>query len=67
MESDKPCQLIMLGGMGVGKTTMIQQLINRTFVKTEPTIHVDSSIKKISVDGSRDVDLSIMDTVGQER
>lgn len=55
-------KVILIGDSSVGKTCIIQRLINNTFGETPPTIGGIYFNKKI-----RDVDINIWDTAGQER
>jgi small GTP-binding protein len=57
--------IVVLGGEGVGKSTIIvQYLFNRFVDNYEPTIE-DNYTKNIIIDGTR-YDVKIVDTAGQE-
>jgi Ras-related protein Rab-7A len=56
-----------LGGAGVGKTSLLNQFVNREFTaQYKATIGSDFSSKQLDVDG-KFVTLQIWDTAGQER
>jgi len=60
-------KLLLLGDAGVGKTSLLNQFVNREFTaQYKATIGSDFSSKQLDVDG-RYVTLQIWDTAGQER
>lgn len=62
----KEYQLVVMGGGGVGKSTLSVQFIQGQFVdEYDPTIE-DSYRKELEVDGER-ISLDILDTAGQEQ
>lgn len=61
------CKVVLLGAAGVGKTSLLNRLMNDEFVKEyNTTIGVDFFTKPIQAQG-RSVTLQIWDTAGQER
>jgi Ras-related protein Rab-7A len=60
-------KLLLLGDAGVGKTSLLNQFVNREFsAQYKATIGSDFSSKQLDVDGHY-VTLQIWDTAGQER
>jgi Ras-related protein Rab-7A len=60
-------KLLLLGDAGVGKTSLLNQFVNREFTaQYKATIGSDFSSKQLDVDG-KFVTLQIWDTAGQER
>ena len=60
-------KLLLLGDAGVGKTSLLNQFVNREFTaQYKATIGSDFSSKQIDVDGHY-VTLQIWDTAGQEQ
>ena len=60
-------KLLLLGDAGVGKTSLLNQFVNREFsAQYKATIGSDFSSKQIEIDGKY-VTLQIWDTAGQER
>ena len=60
-------KVIVLGDSGVGKTSLINQFVNKTFSSQyKLTIGTDCLTKDVIID-SRHVTLQIWDTAGQER
>ena len=60
-------KLLLLGDAGVGKTSLLNQFVNREFTaQYKATIGSDFSSKQLEVDGHY-VTLQIWDTAGQER
>ena len=60
-------KLLLLGDAGVGKTSLLNQFVNREFTaQYKATIGSDFSSKQIDIDG-RFTTLQIWDTAGQER
>ncbi|OAG29575.1 hypothetical protein NEDG_00708 [Nematocida displodere] len=60
-------KLLIIGKSGVGKTSILQRFIDKTFqTGFTSTIGVDFRSKKIEVD-KQEVELQIWDTAGQER
>ena len=60
-------KLLLLGDAGVGKTSLLNQFVNREFTaQYKATIGSDFSSKQLDVDGHY-VTLQIWDTAGQER
>ena len=62
----------MLGDMGVGKTCIVNRLLNDNFVKKAPTVGANYSTKEIIArpihqDDPTKVKLKIWDTAGNER
>ncbi len=61
-------KIILLGDISVGKTSLLLRFINNNFnEKQGPSINVDKKTKSISLDSDTVANLSIWDTVGQER
>ncbi len=61
----KKIKLILVGGQAVGKTSIINQYLDKTFTENYlMTIGSDKTIKKINIEG-KEVSLEICDTVGQ--
>jgi len=60
-------KVIILGDSGVGKTSLMNQYVNRKFTNQyKATIGADFLTKEVAVDGQQ-VTLQIWDTAGQER
>lgn len=60
-------KLLLLGDAGVGKTSLLNQFVNREFTaQYKATIGSDFSSKQLDIDG-KFVTLQIWDTAGQER
>jgi len=60
-------KVIILGDSGVGKTSLINQYVNKKFSgQYKATIGADFSTKEVSID-DRVVTMQIWDTAGQER
>ena len=60
-------KVIILGDPGVGKTSLMDQFVNKKFSNNyKPTIGVDFLTKEVLVE-DRVVNLQIWDTAGQER
>jgi Ras-related protein Rab-7A len=60
-------KLLLLGDAGVGKTSLLDQFVNREFTaQYKATIGSDFSSKQLDLDG-KFVTLQIWDTAGQER
>eukprot|EP01103_Thecamoeba_quadrilineata_P017088 TRINITY_DN5927_c0_g1_i1.p1 TRINITY_DN5927_c0_g1~~TRINITY_DN5927_c0_g1_i1.p1 ORF type:complete len:136 (-),score=12.40 TRINITY_DN5927_c0_g1_i1:24-431(-) len=60
-------KIVVLGDMGVGKTTLVNQYVNGTMSsKYTPTIGASFLTKRIVIDEVR-MKLQIWDTAGQER
>lgn len=60
-------KLLILGDAGVGKTSLLNQFVNREFsCQYKATIGSDFSSKQIEIDGKL-ITLQIWDTAGQER
>lgn len=67
MSSIKTFKIVVLGDTGVGKTTLINQFVNKEFkADFKATIGADFSSKTLTVDGQQ-IELQIWDTAGQER
>ena len=61
----KKIKLILVGGQAVGKTSLINQYLDKTFTENYlMTMGSDKTIKKINIEG-KEVTLEICDTVGQ--
>jgi len=61
-------KVIILGDSGVGKTSLMNQYVNRKFSNQyKATIGADFLTKDITLDDNRQVTLQIWDTAGQER
>ena len=61
----KKIKLILVGGQAVGKTSLINQYLDKTFTENYlMTMGSDKTIKKINIEG-KEVSLEICDTVGQ--
>ena len=66
-EIDFELKITFVGDAGVGKTSLIEQLINRKFSQEVPsTIGGGNFIKRITINQKK-CQLSIWDTAGQER
>ncbi|KAJ5080341.1 rab family [Anaeramoeba ignava] len=64
---DPSIKIILLGDMGVGKTSLIHSYVLQTFQEEyKTTIGADFLNKKITIDENQ-IDLQIWDTAGQER
>ncbi len=60
-------KVMILGNSGVGKTSILEQYVNRTFTgKYKVTIGADFLTKDIDVDSNK-IKLQIWDTAGQEK
>ena len=60
-------KVIILGDSGVGKTSLLQQFVNRQFsMSYKAAVGADLLSKEVCVDGEA-VTLQIWDTAGQER
>jgi Ras-related protein Rab-7A len=60
-------KLVVVGDSNVGKTSVIQQFVNKRFTSDfKSTIGSDFASKQVSVDGQT-INLQIWDTAGQER
>ncbi|KAK8866274.1 hypothetical protein M9Y10_009233 [Tritrichomonas musculus] len=60
-------KLLLLGDAGVGKTSLLNQFVNREFTaQYKATIGSDFSSKQLDIDG-KFITLQIWDTAGQER
>lgn len=60
-------KIVILGDSGVGKTTLLQQYVNKKVnAHSKPTIGADFSKKEITID-NQIVTLQIWDTAGQEK
>ena len=61
-------KVIILGDSGVGKTSLMNQYVNRKFSNQyKATIGADFLTKDITLEDGRQVTLQIWDTAGQER
>ena len=61
----KKIKLILVGGQAVGKTSLINQYLDKTFTENYlMTVGKEKSLKKINIEG-KEVTLEICDTVGQ--
>ena len=66
-EFDYELKLTLVGDAGVGKTSIIEQIINGKFYQEVPsTIGGGNFIKKLKIE-EKECQLSIWDTAGQER
>ena len=62
----KKIKLILVGGQAVGKTSLINQYLDKTFTENYlMTIGSDKTMKNIKIDG-KEVTLEICDTTGHE-
>jgi small GTP-binding protein len=60
-------KIVVVGASGVGKTAMVQRLVDRTFVPDgQPTIGVEFKCFECQL-GSDSIKLNIWDTAGQEK
>lgn len=60
-------KIIILGNSNVGKTSLLQQFVNKQFsMSYKATVGADFLSKEVSVDGET-ATLQIWDTAGQER
>ena len=67
MDSKKEVKLIVVGETNVGKTSLIKQYIDHTFVEEKTaTIGYDTIQKQIDING-KSLRLNIWDTCGQEQ
>ena len=61
-------KIILIGDVGVGKTSLLERYMDEQFIETRPcTIQADSKIKSIKIDNLTSATLTIWDTCGQER
>jgi small GTP-binding protein len=61
-------KIIVLGSSGVGKTALVQQLIDKTFVPSlQSTVGVEFKSWPYRTSSGEEVKLNIWDTAGQER
>jgi small GTP-binding protein len=66
-QQDHFFKVLLLGDMGVGKSSLLMRLTDNTFSETHTsTVGVDFRSKNLKVD-SQNVNLQIWDTAGQER
>ena len=66
-ESDFSFKILFLGGIGVGKTCIINRYVKNIFINDQtPTIGIDYK-SKIVIYNSKKIKLKIFDTSGQER
>ena len=64
----KEIKIVLVGDMGVGKTTIIQRFSTGTFnPRVTPTVGAGSVKCSISLSNGSSIDLTIWDTAGQER
>ena len=67
MDNTKCFKIIVIGATGVGKTSIVNRLINKNFeIETQSTIGVEFKTYFIDVEGEK-IKLQIWDTAGQER
>jgi len=59
-------KLLLIGDIGVGKSSILYRFADDYFAENAPTMGVDFKVKTIDVDGSR-VKLQVWDRTGQER
>jgi Ras-related protein Rab-1A len=61
-------RVILVGPASVGKTALIERYTRNTFISdTRPTLGCDTRTKAVTVDSGEQVNLSLIDTAGQER
>ena len=66
-ESDFSFKILFLGGIGVGKTSIINRYVKNIFINDQvPTIGIDYRTKTVTYH-SKKIKLKIFDTSGQER
>eukprot|EP01104_Vermistella_antarctica_P004669 TRINITY_DN15090_c0_g1_i1.p1 TRINITY_DN15090_c0_g1~~TRINITY_DN15090_c0_g1_i1.p1 ORF type:complete len:219 (-),score=64.32 TRINITY_DN15090_c0_g1_i1:27-683(-) len=66
-ESALEIKMVLLGDMGVGKTSIAQQFVTNTFnPNSEPTIRISFQTKVVVIDDET-VNVRIWDTAGQEK
>ena len=65
-ETPIPCELILVGESGVGKTSIISRYLNMYQEKTESTLGAYFSNKIVIIDGYK-INFEIWDTAGQEQ
>eukprot|EP00929_Paragymnodinium_shiwhaense_P016927 TRINITY_DN12567_c0_g3_i1.p1 TRINITY_DN12567_c0_g3~~TRINITY_DN12567_c0_g3_i1.p1 ORF type:complete len:228 (-),score=82.17 TRINITY_DN12567_c0_g3_i1:301-984(-) len=59
-------KVVILGESGVGKTSLMNQFVNKKFTNSKATIGADFVTKELMID-DKAVTLQIWDTAGQER
>ena len=65
--SNRSYKFLVLGDKMVGKTSVLERYVNRTFKENYlMTIGMDKRFKRLEVN-NKDVDIFITDTAGQER
>jgi len=63
----KKLKIILLGEIGVGKTSIINRYVNNKFnTFSQPTIGADIKTKKVELDQNLAVELLINDTTNEE-
>ena len=66
-KGSKMMKIMTLGDANVGKSTILNQFVNREFVSHyKPTVGADFMSKQMEIDGSY-ITLQLWDTAGQER
>ena len=61
-------KIIIVGGIGVGKTSVIERYVNNRFIYEErPSISGELKEKMVDIDLESRVNLKIVDTAGEER
>ena len=62
------CQVLVVGDLGVGKTSLIQRYVHNIFSREyKATIGVDFAYKLIQISPDKIVRLQLWDIAGQER
>lgn len=67
MSRTNPCRLVFTGSTGVGKTAIVERIVNDTFSnENNPTLGVQYYDIEVEVDG-KTVPIQLWDTAGQEK
>lgn len=68
MTTDSPAKVVVVGDLGVGKTSLLHRIAYDSFAqKVSTTIGVDFMHHCVTLDDGRSVQLQLWDTAGQER
>lgn len=67
-QKNQPIKVILIGKHGVGKSSIVHQFVNQSFLEENvPTVSVDLECKEIRLGPNETVDLQVWDTAGQEK